>query len=249
MAGVIPAIDIRRGDDRFRTKISWLDSYHSFSFSRHYDPQNTHFGLLLVSNDDVIAAESGFQTHPHQDMEIVTWVIRGEIEHQDSEGNSGVIYPGLAQRMSAGSGIWHSEMNASKGGDVHLVQMWVVPDTPSIAPSCQQLDIGSEVAKGGLVPVASGRGHESAIAIRQEGATLWAGQLAPGIATAVPASPFAHLYVAEGDLELEGGGQLKRGDAARIANESGLRMTPGPEGTHVLIWEMHDGIPTEPFAR
>ena len=78
MAGVIPAIDIRRGDDRFRTKISWLDSYHSFSFSRHYDPQNTHFGLLLVSNDDVIAAESGFQTHPHQDMEIVTWVIRGE---------------------------------------------------------------------------------------------------------------------------------------------------------------------------
>ncbi len=175
MAGVIPAIDIRRGDDRFRTKISWLDSYHSFSFSRHYDPQNTHFGLLLVSNDDVIAAESGFQTHPHQDMEIVTWVIRGEIEHQDSEGNSGVIYPGLAQRMSAGSGIWHSEMNASKGGDVHLVQMWVVPDTPSIAPSCQQLDIGSEVAKGGLVPVASGRGHESAIAIRQEGATLWRG--------------------------------------------------------------------------
>ena len=169
MARVTHEIDVRHGDDRFRTKISWLDSYHSFSFSRHYDPENTHFGLLLVSNDDVIAAESGFQTHPHQDMEIVTWVIRGEIEHQDSEGNSGVICPGLARRMSAGTGIWHSEMNATKGGDVHLVQMWVVPDTPSVAPSYQQLDIGSEVAKGGLVAVATSPPSRSARRARLSG--------------------------------------------------------------------------------
>src|SRR5437660_5808052 len=112
-----PMIDIRHGADRFHTKIDWLDSYHSFSFADHYDPKNTHHGLLLVSNDDVIKAGTGFRTHPHQDMEIVTWVLSGEVEHKDSEGNMGIIYPGLAQRMSAGTGIWHSEMNPRNDRD------------------------------------------------------------------------------------------------------------------------------------
>jgi len=125
-------LDIRRARDRFHTKIDWLDSYHSFSFSDHYDPANTHHGLLLVSNDDLIKAGTGFRTHPHQDMEIVTWVLNGEIEHKDSVGNTGIIYPGLAQRMSAGRGIWHSEMNPRGDQDVHLVQMWVAPDTERI---------------------------------------------------------------------------------------------------------------------
>src|SRR5262245_39675870 len=118
-------IDVRRKDDRFHTKIGWLDSRHSFSFGGHYDPENTHHGLLLVSNDDVVKGGTGFQTHPHQDMEIVTWVLSGELEHKDSQGNQGIIYPGLAQRMSAGTGIWHSEMNPSGNTDVHFVQMWV----------------------------------------------------------------------------------------------------------------------------
>ena len=106
-----PAVDVRRADERFHTRIGWLDSHHSFSFVHHYDPANTHHGLLLVSNDDIVRAGTGFRTHPHQDMEIVTWVLAGELEHKDSEGNTGIIYPGLAQRMSAGTGIWHSEMN------------------------------------------------------------------------------------------------------------------------------------------
>ena len=121
--------------DRFATDIGWLDSKHSFSFGQHYDPGNTHFGLLLVNNDDVVAPGSGFETHPHRDMEIVTWVLRGELVHQDSQGHNGLIYPGLAQRMSAGTGILHSEKNDSwrlTGGDahedpVHFVQMWVRP--------------------------------------------------------------------------------------------------------------------------
>ena len=124
-----PAVDVRRAHERFHTRIGWLDSHHSFSFSHHYDPANTHHGLLLVSNDDIVRAGTGFRTHPHQDMEIVTWVLDGELEHKDSEGHTGIIYPGLAQRMSAGTGIWHSEMNPRHDRDVHFVQMWVPPDT------------------------------------------------------------------------------------------------------------------------
>ncbi|MEN3302243.1 pirin family protein, partial [Pseudonocardia sp.] len=109
----VPEIDVRRAADRFASKISWLDSHHSFSFGAHYDPANTHHGVLLVNNDDIVKPGRGFDTHPHQDMEIVTWVLRGSLVHQDSSGHSGVIYPGLAQRMSAGTGILHSEKNDS----------------------------------------------------------------------------------------------------------------------------------------
>src|SRR3981189_741130 len=117
-----PTVDIRRADDRAKTRISWLDSKHSFSFGSHYEPDNTHHGLLLVNNDDIVEPGTGFDTHPHRDMEIVTWVLRGSLVHQDSIGHSGVIYPGLAQRMSAGRGILHSEKNDSRtltGGQSH----------------------------------------------------------------------------------------------------------------------------------
>src|SRR5260221_9162417 len=114
-------IDFRRADTRFRTSLDWLDSRHSFSFGRHYDPANTHHGLLLVSNDDRVRPASGFGRHAHHDMEIVTWVLAGRLEHEDSEGNRSVLYPGLAQRMSAGTGIEHSEMNPSKTDDVHFI--------------------------------------------------------------------------------------------------------------------------------
>src|SRR5213079_1820356 len=111
---------------------------------------------------DRVRAGTGFSTHPHRDMEIVTWVLSGSLEHKDSEGNHGIIYPGLAQRMSAGTGIFHSEMNPSGDTDVHFVQMWVMPDTNRIKPGYEQLDINDELARGGLVPIASGKGHDSA---------------------------------------------------------------------------------------
>src|SRR6476469_3805184 len=153
-----PTVDIRRAGERMATKISWLDSKHSFSFGHHHDPENTHHGLLLVNNDDVVKPGTGFETHPHQDMEIVTWVLRGALVHQDSEGHNGVIYPGLAQRMSAGTGILHSEKNdrLSKTSQekpsepVHFVQMWVVPDEAGIAPGYEQLEIEDELLRGGL---------------------------------------------------------------------------------------------------
>ena len=156
--------EIRRAADRAVTTTSWLKSRHSFSFGDRYDPENTHFGLLLVNNDDIVEPGTGFGTHPHRDMEIVTWVLRGELTHQDSTGNSGIIYPGLAQRMSAGSGILHSEMNDSATEPVHFVQMWVVPDETGISPTYQQHEIDKELSGGNLVTIASGMpGHDAAI--------------------------------------------------------------------------------------
>src|SRR5947209_15966933 len=209
-------IDVRKGDSRFRTALPWLDSRHSFSFGRHRDPANTHHGLLLVNNDDVVRAGSGFQTHPHQDMEIVTWVLDGELEHKDSQGNKGIIYPGLAQRMSAGTGIWHSEMNPKGDADVHFVQMWVLPDTERLDPGYEQLDINAEIDRGGLVPIASGRGHDAAIAIRQRDAVLWGGRLGPGEAVTVPDARLVHVFVARRAADPEGGGRLHAGAAARL---------------------------------
>ena len=237
-----PTIDIRRGGERFLTKIDWLDSRHSFSFGPHHDAENTNHGLLLVSNDDVIEAGSGFSTHPHRDMEIVTWVLSGELEHKDSTGNVGLIYPGLAQRMSAGRGILHSEINAANDAPVHLVQMWVLPDTDKIAPSYSQLDINAELARGGLVPVASGRGHDAAISIQQKGAVLWAARLAPGERVSLPEANFVHFYVAKGEVTGAELGTLVAGDAARLTIAGKLAVSAGPAGAEVLVWEMDQGV-------
>lgn len=237
-----PAFDIRRAHERLHTQIAWLDSNHSFSFGRHYDPTNLGFGLLIVSNDDVIQPGTGFMTHPHRDMEIVTWVLEGELEHKDSEGNKGIIYPGLAQKMSAGTGIFHAEMNPRDDKPVRLVQMWVLPDTESIDPDYDQLDINSQLDCGGLVPVATGRGYEAAIKIRQEGATLWAGHLNPDEQVTLPDAPYVHLFVATGDVDLEEAGRLEQGDAVRITGVSGPRLAAGPAGAEVLVWEMHSAM-------
>ena len=229
-------IDVRPADSRPHTQIDWLDSHHSFSFGGHYDPTNTHHGLLLVSNDDRVAAGSGFSTHPHRDMEIVTWVLSGRLEHRDSEGNRGELYPGLAQRMSAGTGIWHSEMNPSNNEDVHFVQMWVQPDTEATAPSYEQLDINAELDRGGLQPIASGQGHDAAISLGQRDAVLWGGRLRAGETVPVPDGPNAHLFIAAGDATLEGAGVLAGGDAARLVGAGGPRLTAGSTGAEVLIW-------------
>ncbi|MFR9778938.1 pirin family protein [Micromonospora sp. MS34] len=244
-----PSVDVRRAADRFVTRLSWLDSKHSFSFSRHYDPANTHHGLLLVNNDDVVHPGTGFETHPHQDMEIVTWVLRGSLVHQDSTGHSGVIYPGLAQRMSAGTGILHSEKNdswrlegtAPHRDPVHFVQMWVLPDEEGIDPGYEQLEIGDELLRGGLVPVASGMDRydgASAIRIRNRYATLHAARLAPGDEVILPDAPFLHLYVPAGAVNLEGSGHLGEGDAARITMGGGHRVVAA-EPAEILVWEMH----------
>ena len=245
-----PELDIRRSSQRFATDIDWLDSHHCFSFGRHYDAANTHFGLLLVSNDDVVAAGSGFETHPHRDMEIVTWVLDGQLVHQDSEGHNGIIHPGLAQRMSAGTGILHSEKNDSwrvLGGPehrdpVHFIQMWVVPGTPGIAPEYEQLDISEELTRGGLVVVASGMDKhrdQRAIHINNKYAALQVARLAADQTVEITSAPFVPLFVARGAVDLEGAGVLGTGDSARITASDGRRITARDDAAEVLIWEMH----------
>jgi redox-sensitive bicupin YhaK (pirin superfamily) len=230
-------ITVHPARERFHTELDWLDSWHSFSFGSHYDRANTHHGLLLVVNDDVVAPGGGFGTHPHRDMEIVTWMLDGAIEHRDSEGNHGVIEPGLAQRMSAGRGIRHSEVNASSTAPAHLVQMWVLPDTEGIDPGYEQRWVGDALATGELVPVASGRGHEGAITIQQRDASLWVGRLAAGKTVTLPDAPHVHVYVARGRADLDGAGTLQQGDAARLSDAGPRALVAGDDETEVIVWE------------
>ncbi len=246
-----PMIDVRRAASRAATEISWLDSKHSFSFGQHWNPHNTHHGLLLVNNDDVVSPGTGFETHPHRDMEIVTWVLRGSLVHQDSMGHSGLIYPGLAQRMSAGTGILHSEKNdswQSKGDEhldpVHFIQMWIVPDEDGITPGYEQLEIDHELMSGRFVTVASGmKAHHdaSAIHIKNKDAALQAARLEVGQSVTLPDAPFMHLFVPVGSVAMEGAGDLATGDAVRMTAIGGQKLT-ALEPAEVLVWEMHETI-------
>jgi redox-sensitive bicupin YhaK (pirin superfamily) len=233
-----PLVDIRRAGDRAVTTNSWLTSRHSFSFGDNYDPADTHHGLLLVNNDDVVAPGSGFDTHPHRDMEIVTWVLSGSLAHADSAGNSGVIHPGLAQRMSAGTGILHSEKNESSLDPVHFVQMWIVPDQLGITPGYQQHEV--DIA-GGLVTIASGRADDAAVAIHNRHATLHGASLQIGESVELPEAPYVHVFVARGDVTLEGSGEVGAGDAVRLTESGGQRLT-ATQPSEVLVWEMHAGL-------
>ena len=229
-------ITVQRAADRAHTAIDWLDSKHSFNFGEHYRASDTGHGLLLVNNDDTVAPGAGFGFHGHRDMEIVTWVLSGKLEHHDSEGNHGVLYPGLAQRMSAGRGIRHSEMNASATEPVHFVQMWVLPDSRGIDPGYEQRDINEALAAATLVPIASGKGHAGAVTIHQKDAVLWGGRLPAGTTVELPTDEHVHAFVALGDGSLDNDTVLSTGDGVRITEPQALRFTAGDNGAELLVW-------------
>jgi redox-sensitive bicupin YhaK (pirin superfamily) len=229
-------INVQRATDRFLTDIGWLHSRHSFNFGHHFSPAHQGHGLLLVNNDDIVAPGGGFGTHGHRDMEIVSWVLSGRLEHRDSEGNHGVLYPGLAQRMSAGRGIRHSEMNASSDEPVHFLQMWVPPDVEGIEPGYEQLDLNDALATGNLIPIASGQGHSNTIRIHQRDAVLWGARLQPGASVTIPDDPHVHVFVAVGSGTLDGAGNLGTGDAVRLTLAGERVFTSGPEGAELSVW-------------
>jgi quercetin 2,3-dioxygenase len=234
-------LDIRRSADRHQTRIDWLHGRHSFDNGVRPFGTDTHHGVLVVSNHDTIAPNSGFDTHPHRNMEIVTWVLSGSLVHQDSEGHSGIIVPNLAQRMTAGRGISHSEKNDDKDRPLDLIQMWVVPDEREVAPGYEQLELAEADVQGRLAVVASDMPQHrdvAAIRIRNRFAALHVARLQPGQSVEIPDSPYAHAYVALGRMDLEAGGPLEAGDAARLT-AAGARRLEAVEPSEVLIWEMH----------
>ncbi|CAM3404043.1 pirin family protein [Tsukamurella hominis] len=237
-----------RSEDRAASTMPGVQSRHCFSFGDHYDPDNTHHGVLLACNAEQVAAGTGFDTHPHRAVEIVTWVLSGSLVHQDSEGHAGLVRPGLAQRMSAGTGVLHSERNDRPDpadADVRFVQMWVLPDEPGGAPSYEQREVDADLAAGGLVPVASGDpAQDAAIRIGNRGATLFAARLAPGRALDLPDAPFGHLYLADGAMVAEssdGPVGLADGDSLRTVGD-GRRVTAGPDGAELLFWRMRSSL-------
>ncbi len=239
-------IDVRRAADRFVTRTDWLESKHSFSFGQHYDPANVSHGVLLVNNDDVVAPGTGFDMHQHRDMEIITWVLSGSLAHRDSTGHSGVIYPGLAQRMSAGTGIVHSERNDSwrPGGEhhqepVHFVQMWVRPDEAGATPGYEQRAVEDDLNGGGLVLVASGTPGDAVLAINNRHVALRAARVGPSRSVQLPHAPYLHLFVTRGAVLLEGTGELFEGDAVRLTASGGQLVKAAGQAGEVLVWEMH----------
>ena len=229
-------VDVRRSADRFRTGAGGIDTRHSFSFGAHYDPANLGFGMLVAHNEEVVAPGTGYATHPHRDLEIVTWVLSGRLRHTDSAGTTGTVHPGLAQRLGAGSGVLHSE-SAEGDEPVHFVQMWVRPAETGLAPAYSQSELGGALDTGELVPVASGALTDAAIRIEQPGASLYAARIRPGVAVALAGAAYTHLFVATGTVVLEGVGELAAGDAARLTGDDGRAVTGGGfGGGEVLVW-------------
>jgi redox-sensitive bicupin YhaK (pirin superfamily) len=217
-------IQIRRSNERGHANHGWLDSYHSFSFADYYDPEHMGFRSLRVLNEDVIQPARGFGMHPHHNMEILTYVVSGTLEHRDSLGSGGKLRPGELQRMSAGKGIMHSEVNPSETEAVHLLQIWLLPDRQNIAPSYEQRPLPQAV-NGSLCLIASSDGRNGTMRIQQD-VDLYAAKLSAGTEAEHALKPgrYAWLQLVKGDADVNGE-SLSAGDAARIENETSLHIT------------------------
>ena len=230
-------IVIRDRDSRGRTEIGWLDSQHSFSFGDYLDPTQMGFRSLRVINEDRVIPGAGFGTHAHRDMEIVTYVLSGALEHKDSLGNGSVIRPGDVQRMSAGTGITHSEFNHSEDDAVHFLQIWILPERQGLAPGYEQVHIAAAERQGRFRLIGDRHGSDGAITIHQD-IRLYAAELAAGdrLTHEIPAGRHAWLQVARGTADLNGDA-LREGDGAALSDEPGFDLFTGT-GAEILLFEM-----------
>lgn len=221
--------------ERFHLESDWLAAYWLFSFDRYYDPNNMAFGPLRVFNHDTIKGGSGFPTHPHREMEIVTYVLEGSLAHKDSTGGVGFIRPGEVQRMTAGTGIAHSEFNASETAPVKLLQMWVLPERAGLPPSYEQKQFTVEQRTGKLLPIASGQDQPGAVKVHQA-MTFYVARLLAGdqLTHALGAQRRAFLYVIDGALAINGE-PFQTGDQARILNEPSLALTATTDSEIILL--------------
>jgi len=222
-----------RSKDRYHHETDWLSTNWHFSFDHYHDSENMNFGPLRVFNDDVVAPAGGFPLHSHREMEIVTYIIEGALEHKDNMGNTGVIRPGEIQRMSAGTGVRHSEFNPSAKEPVHLIQLWILPAVQHLQPSWEQKSFSTADRHGKLLPVAvpvgrNGSAPSTAVQIHQD-ATIYTSLLGPGqsITHKLGQGRRAYIFVIKGNLRL-GGETLSAGDQARVTNERELQLWPVP---------------------
>lgn len=231
---VMESIDIIRATDRHFNDFGWLKTYWLFSFANYYDPHNIQFGALRVFNDDIVAPGTGFPTHPHEEMEIVTIVLDGEMTHRDSMGNRAVIRSGDVQRMSAGTGLTHSEFNLA-AGPVHFYQIWLRPDVPGLEPSYDQRSFQPEQWRNRLLPVASGQGHDGAVTFHTN-ATIYRGQLDAGNRCLFDntSGRRVFIYLTDGELTVDGL-TLFTADQARVDTEKPLTLEASTDAEFVLI--------------
>lgn len=229
-------ITLRPSNDRGRTHLSWLDGKHSFSFGEYFDPAHHHFRALRVINEDVVAPGTGFDTHPHRDMEIITVVLDGAIAHKDSTGGSGVIHPGEVQVMSAGKGVFHSEHNASKTEPVHLLQIWLVPAEKGATPRYDQKAFETIPGKPRLI--ASPTGRDGSLVIGQD-TELWRVRLHDTGSAVVPIAAGRHAWVqvAHGSVSVNGT-RLAAGDGAAISDEQRVELASHTADTDVLVFDL-----------
>ena len=227
----------RPADERGVTRVDWLDSRHTFSFNEYYDPRHTEFRALRVINDDRVAPGGGFPTHGHRDMEILTWVLQGALEHKDSTGSGGVIAPGDIQRMSAGTGILHSEFNHSARETVRLLQIWIQPERRGLAPGYEQRRFEDAELAGGLRLIAAPDAAGGAVKIHQD-ARVYAARLAAGeeASHALATGRHAWVQVARGAVTLNGVA-LVDDDGAAVSDETGLKIVAG-EAAELLLFDL-----------
>lgn len=231
----LPAmITVRKADDRFHTQIGWLDSHHTFSFADHYDPRHMGFRSLRVINDDVVQPANGFGTHSHRDMEIVTVVLDGVLQHRDSTGGGGLIRPGEVQRMTAGTGVRHSEMNPSPDEAVRFLQIWILPEKPGLDPSYEQKSFPREGRKNRLQLLASHDAKDGALRLHQD-AVLYGSVLEKGsVDFALAEGRHAWVQVAKGNVKVNGQ-PLREGDGAAVSDERSVRLEGDGE---VLLFDL-----------
>ncbi len=230
-------ITVRPAGERGKTRTAWLDGNHTFSFNRYYDPRWSGFRSLLVINEDFVAPAAGFPPHSHSDMEIITYVIEGALEHRDSAGGDGVIRPGEVQKMSAGTSVTHSEMNHSETEGVHLLQIWIQPERRGIEPYYEQKPFPEEERRGRLRLLASRDGREGSVTVHQD-AELFGSVLAPGEEVTHRPAPGRHawLQVVRGSVTLNGT-PLKAGDGAAASGEDSLTVR-AEEDSEILLFDL-----------
>lgn len=228
-------IKIRKSEERGHLDYGWLDTYHTFSFDQYYDAAHMHFRSLRVINEDRVAPAKGFPTHSHRDMEIITYILSGELEHRDSMGNGSVIRPGDVQRMTAGTGVAHSEFNPSESESVHLLQIWIMPRARNLPSSYEQKHFTEEERRGNLRLVASEDGRDGSVTIQQD-AHLYATILEANSSVEhnIADERHAWIQVARGNLNLNGF-ELKQGDGAAVSNESVMKIDAADQAEFLLF--------------